>query len=154
LEDAAAITAIYNHYVLHSTATYQEEPETVEHRQRWIQNHTDAHPMYVAEVDGGVIGWASLSKFHPRSAYRFTVENSVYLHPAWTGRGLGSQLMETLITAARQCGHRTIIALISDDQTASLALHLKFGFQRAGLLQRVGRKFDRWLDLSMLQLML
>ena len=140
--------------MLHSTSTYQEETETVEARERWIKNHDAAHPVYVAEVAGELVGWASLSKFHPRSAYRFTVENSVYLHPAWTGRKIGTQLMETLIVAARECGHRTIIALISDDQASSLALHFKLGFQRAGLLQRVGRKFDRWLDLSMLQLML
>ena len=78
--DLAAINDIYNHYVLHSTSTYQEEPETMEGRRRWFAQHGTAHPVIVAELNGEVVGWGSLSAYHPRSAYRRTVENSVYVH--------------------------------------------------------------------------
>lgn len=161
LADLPAINAIYNHYVLHSTATYQEEPEPITGREAWFARHGPSHPVTVA-VDasgtlgaaGAVVGWASLSPFHARSAYRFTVENSVYLHPDARGRGLGTRLLADLLDRGRALGHRSVVALIDADQPASIALHRRFGFAPAAHLNQVGFKFGRWLDVVYLQLML
>ena len=150
--DLPAINDIYNHYVLHSTCTYQEEPEAIEDRQQWFSRHGEKHPVIVAEVDGRVIGWGSLSPFHPRSAYRHTVENTIYIHHTLVRQGIGSLLLEELIDRSRDFGHQVIIALIDGEQTASVALHSKFGFEKAGHLKGVGFKFGRWLDLIYMQL--
>src|SRR5271165_5534433 len=99
--DLVAINDIYNHYVLHSTCTYQEEPEPLEGRRQWFAHHGPRHPVIVAEEQGRVVGWGSLSAFHPRSAYRNTVENSVYVHHEQHRRGLGSRLLKDLIDRAR-----------------------------------------------------
>ena len=93
MDDLDAINAIYNHYVLHSTCTYQEELEPSEARRRWFAHHGDKHPVIVAESSGEVIGWGSLSAYHPRSAYQKTVENSVYVHHEHQRRGIGSLLL-------------------------------------------------------------
>lgn len=154
-DDADAIEEIYRHYVLTSTATYQEEPGTIEERLHWLNSHGPRHPVWVMETpESGIIGWASLSPFHPRSAYRFTVEDSIYLRDGWQGRGLGKIFLLHLIAAARDLGHHSIVALISKDQAASARLHESTGFSRAGGLQEVGLKFDRWLNLDFWQLML
>jgi L-amino acid N-acyltransferase YncA len=153
-DDAAAISAIYNHFVRHSTATYEEEPETLADRLRWIEAHDPQHPVIVAEDEGAIAGWGSLSRFHPRCAYRFTVENSVYVHPAHHRRGVGRALMTELIEAGRKLGHRTIIAGISADQEASVRLHAGLGFVEVARLREVGFKFGRWLDVIYMQLML
>ena len=152
--DLPAINDIYNHYVLHSTATYQEEPESLDGRQAWFDRHGPAHPVTVAELDGVVVGWASLSPFHPRSAYRRTVENSVYLHPAHHRRGIGRALMLDLIARSKAAGHHTMIAGIDAEQSASLALHAALGFAHVARLNQVGYKFGRWLDVVYMQLML
>lgn len=152
LADAQAINDIYNHYVLHSTCTFQEEPETLAARQAWLAKHDAPHVVLVAEEpDGSVIGWAALSPFHPRSAYRFTVEDSVYLRPDRLGQGLGRLLLGELMSAARAGGFRNVIAHICCEQTASLALHRKAGFRDTTELRQVGYKFGRWLDTVMLQ---
>ena len=152
--DLAAVNAIYNHYVLHSTATYQEEPESLEARRAWFDRHGPAHPVTVAEVAGAVVGWASLSPFHPRSAYRRTVENSVYIHPVHHRRGIGRALLADLIARATAAGHHTIIAGIDAEQPASVALHAALGFVPVARLNQVGHKFGRWLDVIYMQLML
>jgi phosphinothricin acetyltransferase len=149
-----AINDIYNHYVLHAVCTYQEEPEPLTGRQQWFERHGARHPVIVAEAAGQVIGWGSLSSYHERSAYRHTVENSVYIHHQHHRRGLGSLLLQDLITRARQLGHRAIIAGIDGEQTASVAIHTKFGFQKVGHFQRVGFKFNRWLDVIYMELLL
>jgi len=152
--DLAAINEIYNHYVRHSTCTYQETPESLAGRRRWFRQHGGQHPVIVAEEDGQVAGWGSLSAYHARSAFRHTVENSIYIHPQQLGRGLGSQLLRELIVQARRLGHRALIAAIEADQPASLALHRKFHFEQVGQLKQVGLKFGRWLDLIYLELLL
>ena len=152
--DLPFINSIYNHYVLHSTCTYQEEPETSEARERWFTHHDETHPILVAERDGRVVGWGSLSAYHARSAYRRTVEDSVYVHHDFHKRGVGSALLAELIARARSLGHRAIIAGIDSEQTASVALHRKFAFQGVGRLRQVGFKFDRWLDVIYMELLL
>jgi phosphinothricin acetyltransferase len=152
--DLVAINDIYNHYVLHSTCTYQEEPEALEGRRQWFSHHDTQHPVIVADANGQVVGWGSLSVYHPRSAYRRTVENSVYVHHEHHRRGIGSLLLEELIARARALGHHAIIAGIDGDQTASVALHDRFHFQKAGLLKQIGFKFGRWLDVVYMELIL
>lgn len=152
--DLVAINDIYNHYVLHSTCTYQEEPESLENRRQWFQHHGRQHPVIVSESDGQLTGWGSLSAFHQRSAYRHTVENSVYIHHNHHRRGIGSLLLQELITRARNLGHRAIIAGIDADQAASVALHQKFHFEHVGRLKHVGFKHGRWLDVIYMELLL
>lgn len=154
-DDLAAINDIYNHYVLHSTSTYQEAPETLEQRATWFAAHDPrVHPITVAVAQEEVLGWASLSPFHRRSAYRRTVENSVYVAPAHLRRGIGRMLLADLIARGRNAGHHAIVALIDADQPASVALHAAAGFQDAGCLREVGFKFDRWLHVRYMQFML
>jgi phosphinothricin acetyltransferase len=152
--DLERINEIYNHYVLHSTCTYQTEPEPIEGRRAWFAAHDDRHPVTVAEEDGRVVGWGSLSRFHPRAAYGRTVENSVYVAPALHRRGIGQALLLDLIDRARRLGHHTIVALIDAEQTPSVAIHEKLGFERVGLLKEVGFKFERWLHVIHMQRLL
>lgn len=153
-DDLPAINDIYNHFVEHSTCTYQETPEPMAARRAWFDAHGPGHPVTVAEIDEQVVGWGSLSPYHARSAYRFTVENSVYVHHAYHRRGIGNALLADLIVRARALGHRSIIAGIDASQHASLAIHARHGFEKAGHLRQVGYKFNSWLDVVYLQLLL
>lgn len=152
--DLPAINAIYNHYVVASTCTYQVEPSTEQERRQWYDAHDELHPITVAEVDGQVVAWGSLSRFHPRAAYDRTVEDSVYVHHQWQRKGIGRAILEDLIRRARELGHHTVIAIISADQTASVEIHRALGFREAGHMKDVGFKFGRWLDIVYMQLML
>ena len=152
--DLAAINAIYNHYVLHSTCTYQVTPETEEARRAWFESHGEKHPVTVAEIDGEVAGWGSLNRYHAREAYARTVENSIYVRHDRQRRGLGRGLLADQIECARGLGHHTILALISAEQIASIALHEAFGFQKAGHLRELGWKQGQWLDVIFMQLIL
>ncbi len=152
LADCAPISEIYNYYVLNDTCTYQDEPDQIGERESWFKDHGPRHPVIVLEVEGGVVGWASLSPYHKRSAYRFTVEDSIYLRPEWRRKGLGRLLLQELINRTRELGHRTIIAGVSAEQAGSIKIHENFGFIKAGHLKRVGFKFSQWLDVVYLQL--
>lgn len=152
--DLKAINDIYNHYVVHSTCTYQEDLEPLEGRHHWFTHHGTKHPVTVAVENNEVVGWGSLSAYHTRSAYRRTVENSVYVHHEHHRRGVGSLLLKDLIVRARLLGHRVIIAAIDADQPASIALHAKFKFQDVGHFKQVGHKFGRWLDVVYMELLL
>ncbi|MGE5610437.1 MAG: N-acetyltransferase family protein [Bacillota bacterium] len=150
-DDLGAINEIYNYYVLHSTCTYQKEPDTSQERQAWFAEHGPRHAVTVAELDGQVVGWGSLSRFHPRCAYAQTVEDSVYVRHDVHRRGVGTTLLTDLIQRARAVNHHAIVALIDSSQAASLALHRKLGFEACGHLREVGNKFDRWLDVIYMQ---
>lgn len=150
--DLADVNHLYNHYVLHSTCTYQEAAETLESRRQWFHRHGNEHPLITAEIAGQVIGWGALSPYHSRSAYRRTVENSVYVHHQWLRRGVGSLLLRELIQRATVLGHRAIIAGIDSEQAGSIAAHARLGFKEAGRFHQVGYKFDRWLDVVYMEL--
>jgi L-amino acid N-acyltransferase YncA len=152
--DCPAINDIYNHYVLTDTCTYQIEPDTLAERQAWFAHHGGVHPVLVAEQGGEIVAWGALSAFHPRAGYRFSVEDSIYVRSDCTRRGLGRALLSELLRLAREHGHHTVIALISADKAGSVALHEQFEFKPAALLSEVGYKFDTWLDVAFLQLML
>jgi L-amino acid N-acyltransferase len=152
--DLPAINDIYNHYVLHSTCTYQEEPESLAGREQWFRHHGAKHPVIVAVQNEAVVGWGSLSAYHARSAYARTVENSVYVHHQHHRQGIGSLLLQDLIRRARELGHHAIIAGIDGEQAGSVALHTRFGFEKVGHLKAVGFKFGRWLDVIYMELLL
>ena len=151
--DLPAIHDIYNYYVVHSACTYQTEIEPLAVRQTWFAGRGPEHPVTVAELDGQVVGWGALSRFHPRSAYRRTVENAVYVRHDSHRRGVGRALLVDLIDRAAALDHHTIVALVDAEQAGSLALHEQLGFGHAGRIQQAGFKFDRWLDVVYLQRM-
>lgn len=154
--DCPGILAIYNDAVLTTTASYDYEPRTLAQREEWFDAHQrDQMAVLVAEGPAGeIVGWSALNKYHDRVGYRFTTENSVYVAAAWRGRGVGGQLLAPLVTAARERGLHAIIACIDAQNEASIRLHQRFGFERVGLFRQVGFKFDRWLDVAYLELLL
>lgn len=153
LDDMAAVAAIYGREVLEGTATFEEEPPSVEmlgERLAGVRRH--GLPWLVAEVEGQVAAYAYASPFRPRAAYRYAVETSIYVAEGFHGRGLGRALMEQVIDRCRAMGLRQMIAAISGDGAASITLHERLGFRLAGVYRNVGWKFDRWLDVTLLQL--
>lgn len=159
-DDCPAILAIYNDAVLTTTASYDYEPRTLEHRQDWFDAHQrDDYAIFVAEEslpDGvkRILGWSSLSKFHDRMGYRFTSENSIYVAAEARGRGVGTALLGPLIEAAKGRGLHAILAVIDAQNEASVRLHAKFGFEHVGLFKQVGFKFGRWLDVAYMEKLL
>ncbi len=152
--DLPAITAIYAHHVLHGTATFEEvPPEPAEVARRRAEVAGRGLPWLVAEADGRLLGYAYAGPFRARPAYRFTVEDSIYIDPAATGRGLGRRLLERLIADCMAAGARQLVAVIGDSgNAASIALHARLGFAHVGTLRSVGFKFGRWLDTVQMQL--
>jgi len=149
--DLPAINDIYNHYVLTSTCTYAEVPDSLAARRLWWLDHQPPYPVLVLSVGQTVVGWGSLSKFKAREGYRFTCENSVYLHPEWCGRGLGSVMLAALVEHAQAGGLHAIIASICATQVPSIKLHERHGFFEVARMKEVGFKFGRWLDVVYLQ---
>ena len=129
-------------------------PRSLEDQRRWITDRSGALGIVVAELDGEVVGYASLSPFRPKAAYRTTVENSVYVAESARGTGVGRALLEELIELADARGFHTIIAHIVGGHEASIALHHACGFRVVGTEREVGRKFGRWLDVCEMQLLL
>jgi L-amino acid N-acyltransferase len=155
VEDLPAILAIYNHAVLHSTSTADHTVQTPEARRAWFdERRAQGLPVIVFVDAETVIGWGALNRYHSRFGYRFTVENSVYVEEGARGRGVGKLLLEELIAGARKLGMHAIVASIDATNPASLALHKRFGFIEVGRFYQVIHKFDRWLDVVYLQLLL
>lgn len=150
--DAPAINAIYNHYVRSSTATFDTVETGLEQRLAWLGHHGHDHPVLVVERHGAAVAWGSLTMWASRSAWRQTVEVSTYVDPEHLGQGVGPALLTELVEIARQRGHHALIVQISSDNTPSLKMAERAGFARVGTLREVGRKFDRWIDLAMLEL--
>ena len=145
--DAAAIAAIYGHHVLHGTASYEVDPPSAEETLAKIGRITGSGwPFIVAEVAGSVAGYAYVTQFRDRAAYRFTCENSIYVHPERIGCGIGKALLQALMDRAAAYGFKTIVAVIGGAEPASIALHNGCGFKEVGRLKGVGFKFGRWLD--------
>ena len=151
-EDAGAIAAIYNHYVLTSTATFDTEPKSAEDRRRWLVERDPRHPVLVAEREGLVLGWASLGPWNPRPAYRNTAEVGVYVAADEHGRGVGGRLVRQVIEAARAGGLHALIGQIVAGNEPSLQMSRTVGFELVGTLREVGHKFGRWLDVVVLEM--
>jgi L-amino acid N-acyltransferase YncA len=154
--DLPAITDIYEHAVRFGTATFELiPPDLAEITRRYEALLDGGFPHIVATLDSRVIGYAYAGPYRPRPAYRFTVENSVYLHPSIHRRGIGRQLLQRLILECQTRGFRQMIAVIGDSaNAASIGVHSKCGFQMIGTHPDVGFKFGRWLDTVMMQLAL
>ena len=152
--DVPDMLEIYNHYVANSTVTFDEDPLTLkEMREKFSHVAKLGYPWLVAESAGGqVLGYAYVTPWKQKAAYRYTVENSIYLGPAATGRGIGTALMTALLPAAKSAGIREIVAVIADKGAeASIAMHRRFGFQEIGHMGKVGFKFGRWLGTYLFQ---
>jgi phosphinothricin acetyltransferase len=154
-EDAAAMAAIYNQAVASSTATFDTQPESAADRERWLAEHAaPQHPVLVAERDGRVVGWASLSRYSTRCAYVATVEASTYIGEGEMGRGLGTALSEAVLEARREGGVHAVVARICTENTASIAMARKLGFFEIGVMREVGMKFGRALDVLWMERLL
>jgi len=153
--DVPAISAIYNYFVLNSTCTYDLEPESLAEREAWFAHHSpEKYPVIVAERNGEIVGWGSISKFRDRAGYDPTVEASVYVAADFHRQGLGRALLEDLIDRARALGYHSVIGGTSADQAASLALQEALGFEQVAYLKEVGLKWGRWLDVVYTQIKL
>lgn len=151
--DIPAITAIYDHAVRHGTASFELDPPDTAEMARRRQTLVDAgYPYLVAEADGTVAGYAYAGPYRPRPAYRWSVEDSVYVAPALQRRGVGRTLLDRLVAEAEQRGFRQMIAVIGDSaQAPSIELHRAAGFRLIGTVENVGYKFGRWLDTVLMQ---
>jgi L-amino acid N-acyltransferase YncA len=154
--DLPGILEIYNEAVLNTTATYDYEPRTLEHRIGWFEDHVrNNYAIFVAENDAGrIVGWSALNRYHDRVGYRFTTENSVYVAADHRGQGIGKLLLAPLIQAARERGLHAMLAAIDAANEASIRLHTRFGFEPVGCFKDVGFKFGRWLDVVYMELRL
>ena len=153
--DAEAIRAIYNYEVRHSTATFDLVTRSGDEQRAWLAARSGAFAAIVAtDGEDDVVGFASLSPYKERAAYRTTVEDSVYVHQDHTGQGIGKALLGRLIEVARESGFHSMIGRIEAGGDVSRALHASCGFELVGIEREVGRKFNRWLSVAVMQLML
>jgi phosphinothricin acetyltransferase len=154
-DDAEAIRAIYNAEVLTATSTFDLVPRALAEQQQWLAARSGAFAALVAvDGDGVVVGFGSLSPYKERAAYRTTVEDSVYVDGSRQGEGIGTVLLTRLVEVARSSGFHTVIARIEASGAGSRALHARCGFELVGIEREVGRKFNRWLDVAVMQLLL
>ena len=153
-DDAEATRAIYNAEVTGSTVTFDMVPRSVHDQRAWIEARSGAMAVLVAEDEGEVVGFASLSPYRDRPAYATTVEDSVYVRDDQRGTGVGRLLLAEIVRVASTRGFHTVVARIVGGHEASIGLHRTLGFELVGVEREVGRKFNRWLDVAVMQLML
>ncbi len=153
-DDATRICAIYNHFVQHTAITFEEQPVPPETMRQRILEITAALPWLVCEKEGELQGFCYARKWKARSAYRYSVESTIYLHPESTRRGIGSQLYGTLLDDLRGKGLHVVMGGIALPNQGSVALHEKLGFRNVAHFKQVGWKFNRWIDVGYWQLFL
>jgi len=154
IDDAEATRSIYNVEVTDSSVTFDLVPRSLDEQRAWLSARSGAHAVLVAEHDGEVVGFASLSPYRDRPAYSTTVEDSVYVRRDQQGRGIGTLLLGDLVGLARSHGFHAMMGRIVGGHDASIALHRSLGFEIVGTEREVGRKFGRWLDVVVMQLLL
>jgi phosphinothricin acetyltransferase len=154
LSDAIRIHQIYNKYVEKSHATFQEQPLSLEEIEIQIQRIIKDFPWIVYQKDNQIIGYTYADKWKEKTAYRYTVETSIYLDPEYLGQGIGTELKSAMIEELRNRGFHCVISAISLPNPASIAMCEKFGFQKVGQLKEIGYKFDEWIDVGYWQLLL
>lgn len=156
LDDAEAIRQIYNHEVEHTTATFDLVPRTLQDQRDWLAARDGAFSAVVAvdEATGEVVGFAALSPYKERAAYRPSVEDSVYVRRDAHGRGIGRLLLDHVLDLAEDSGFHSVMARIEATGTASRALHARCGFDLVGVEREIGRKFGKWLDVALMQCLL
>ena len=151
-DDIPAVTKIYGYYVRETVITFETSaPDEAEMASRFAAIAGRGHPLLIGEIDGAVIGYAYASTYRPREAYRFTCEDSIYLAPAATGRGIGNTMLARLIEDSGRAGLKQMLAVITAERENSIRLHLKHGFRMIGRYEALGYKFDRWLDIVHMQ---
>jgi phosphinothricin acetyltransferase len=154
-QDLEAMLEIYNDVIVNTTAVYDYQPHTLEMRRQWFRiKEAQGFPVFVAEEDGKVVGFSSIGPFRAWAAYKYSVENSVYVAADQRGKGIGKMLIAPLVEASVQLNMHTIIAGIDATNEASIRLHRSFGFEEVAHFKQVGYKFGRWLDLTFMQLLL
>ena len=153
--DLPEILDIYNHVILNTTAVYSYEPHTLDMRKAWYEGKVrDGFPIFVAEEGGRVVGLSTYGPFRVWPAYKYTVENSVYVAADQRGKGIARLLMQQVIDSVRDRAYHAIIAGVDSTNEASLRLHHSFGFVEVAHFREVGYKFGRWLDLKFLELLM
>ncbi|MCB9187145.1 MAG: N-acetyltransferase [Flavobacteriales bacterium] len=153
--DVPGILYIVNQEILFSTVLYEYEPRTLEMQMEWFREKAaNGWPLLIAELNGKVVGFGTYGPFRTRPAYSRSIEHSVYVHKDFRGQTVGHRLMVELIRLARTSGFHTMIAGIDSSNKGSVEFHRKFGFETVGSFREVGHKFDRWLDVIFMQLML
>ena len=151
--DLPAMLDIYNEIILNTTAVWHSEPHTLEMRREWFElKNKQGFPVFVAEEAGELVGFSTIGPFRPWHGYRFTVENSIYVAAVHRGKGIAKLLMPPLIEAAKELHLHAIVAGIEATNETSIALHKKFGFEEVAHFKQVGFKFDQWMDLKFLEL--
>ena len=152
ISDAEAIRTIYNHEVVHTAATFDLVPRTLDDQVAWLQARSGAFSAVVATDDtGDVVGFGALSPYKERAAYRTSVEDSVYVRRDRNGQGIGTLIVRSLLANAASSGFHAVFARINASSDGSIALHRKCGFQLVGVEREVGRKFNRWHDVALMQ---
>ncbi len=151
-DDLDSITEIYNDVVLKTVSTFDTEPKIREEQEIWFADHDRRHPLLVAESDGLILGWASLSRWSERLAYIDTAEFSFYVAEGQRGRGIGRALLEAIIMEGRRLEMHTIIARITEGNDASFRLLESAGFEHIGIMREVGKKFGKLLDVHLMQM--
>jgi phosphinothricin acetyltransferase len=154
LDDAEAIREIYNAEVQTSTVTFDIVPRSLDEQRRYLSERSGAHAVIVAEHAGVVVGYAALSPWRSKPAYATSVEDSVYVHRDHQGRGVGRTLLDELVRVGTASGFHAVFARIVGGHEASIRLHAAAGFEIVGTEREVGRKFGRWLDVAVMQLLL
>lgn len=149
--DILRITDIYNDAILSTTATFDTETKTVEERMQWFLNHDEKHPVIVAEIESQVIGFASLSKWSDRCAYDGTAEVSVYIDRNHRGKGVGKRMVEVIALEGERAGLTNLISRITEGNLSSIHIHEQLGFEHIGVMKKAGKKFDRFLDVHLMQ---
>ncbi len=152
--DATAIADIYNHYIATTTISFEEQAVSSQEMAQRITNVSASLPWYIEEQDGVVVGYAYATPWRVRSAYRFSVESSVYVSASHAGKGIGKRLYQTLLADLRQRGIHAVIGGIAQPNPASVALHESMGFEKVAHFKDVGRKFERWVDVGYWELIL
>lgn len=155
LEDLPEILAIFNFHIEHTTVIYHYKTKSLTEMQAWFNEKKQSNfPVLVTEENGKVTGYGTYGQFRPHEAYQYCVEHSVYVSPKWQGKGIGKQLILELIAIAKKENYHTMVAGIDAENKFSIEFHKKLGFTQVGYLKEVGHKFERWLDLVFLQLIL
>jgi len=154
LSDCNSITDIYNYYIEKTVITFEEVPLTIPEMHNRVNEIRALFPYLVYEESGEILGYAYVDAFHSRSAYRFTLEDSIYLRNGCQGKGIGRALLNELLNEVRKRGAHSIMAKIALPNERSVKLHEAFGFKNVGALKEVGRKFDKWLDVGYWELIL
>lgn len=150
--DLFAITEIYNEAILTTTATFDTEPKSLEEQEKWFNAHDARYPLIVAEFQGTVVGWASLSRYSDRCAYSATAEVSFYVKDGHRGMGIGKKLLESVLLKGKEAGLHTVLSRITSNNELSIHLHKEAGFEHIGVMREVGTKFGQLLDVTMMQL--